>query len=75
MELWNKAGIERREDELRSLLGSEHALMRMIASSALARRESRGAHWRTDFPERDPALDLHHAVVRGDNPPHFERWD
>ncbi len=28
---------------------------RLIASSALARRESRGGHWRSDFPKADPS--------------------
>ena len=28
-----------------------------MVSAALARRESRGAHWRSDFPHRDPAAD------------------
>jgi L-aspartate oxidase len=31
------------------------ATARLIAASALARRESRGAHWRDDFPDTDPA--------------------
>lgn len=30
------------------------ATARLIAASALARRESRGAHWRDDFPATDP---------------------
>lgn len=31
------------------------ATARLIAASAFARRESRGAHWRDDFPDTDPA--------------------
>jgi succinate dehydrogenase/fumarate reductase flavoprotein subunit len=35
-----------------------------ITHTALSRRESRGAHYRTDFPRRDPALDGTHSLVR-----------
>jgi L-aspartate oxidase len=34
-----------------------------VVASALARRESRGGHYRTDFPEPDPAQARHSAVV------------
>jgi L-aspartate oxidase len=34
-----------------------------IAHAALLREESRGAHFRSDFPERDPALDGVHLVL------------
>jgi len=60
------AGIVRTGAALRRLLGSEHPLVRTIASCALAREESRGAHMRLDHPERDRALDHRHAVVDGD---------
>jgi fumarate reductase flavoprotein subunit len=37
-----------------------------IAHAALARRESRGAHTRRDFPKRDDGQFLHHSVVHFD---------
>ncbi|NTU60041.1 MAG: succinate dehydrogenase flavoprotein subunit [Deltaproteobacteria bacterium] len=46
--------------ELDALLG----LARVIAASALARHESRGAHYREDFPERDDAGWLRHTLAR-----------
>jgi L-aspartate oxidase len=36
---------------------------RAVMSSALARQESRGGHYRTDFPDSDPAQARHSAVV------------
>jgi L-aspartate oxidase len=57
------AGVERRADGLRTLLADIDALSarhgealtltaaRLVARSALDRTESRGAHWRSDFPE------------------------
>ena len=40
------------------------ATARAIAASALARTESRGAHVRSDFPERDDAEPVRNMVVR-----------
>lgn len=37
---------------------------RAVVASALAREESRGCHFRRDFPEADPALAVH-SCVRG----------
>ena len=34
-----------------------------VAIGALARDESRGSHWRTDFPSRDDGRFLHHSLV------------
>jgi L-aspartate oxidase len=39
----------------------------LIARSALAREESRGAHYRTDFPAHDDARFKKHSVARGDS--------
>ncbi len=48
------------DDEARSLL----PLARLTAAAALARTESRGAHWRDDYPETDPAQRVRRVVVR-----------
>jgi L-aspartate oxidase len=47
--------------EVRSL----HAVGELIVRSALAREESRGAHYRNDFPKRNDAEFQKHSVVRG----------
>ncbi|MCP5109640.1 MAG: FAD-binding protein, partial [bacterium] len=46
--------------ELRSL----HILATLIAQCALAREESRGGHYRTDFPEKSPAFERHSVIRR-----------
>lgn len=45
--------------ELRNMLDLAEA----IVLGALARRESRGAHYRTDFPERNDANFLRHTIL------------
>jgi L-aspartate oxidase len=61
--MWREAGLERTAAGLRRLLEDPHPLARLVAASALAREESRGAHARAEFPDRDPGLDLHHSVM------------
>jgi L-aspartate oxidase len=73
--LWLFAGIERDAPGLEQLLRDPFPLARVIAGCALAREESRGAHQRRDHPRQDQRLDRVHAVVRGSDPPLFERWD
>jgi L-aspartate oxidase len=72
--LWRLAGLEREPRELDQLLRDGFPLARVIATSALAREESRGAHQRRDHPRQDPSLDRMHAVVNGSDPPLFESW-
>lgn len=73
--LWRHAGLARDRVGLELLAQDPHPLARLVAACALARRESRGAHRREDLPHSDPALDLHHVVVEGAQPPRLERWD
>ncbi|MGB0123368.1 MAG: L-aspartate oxidase, partial [Silvibacterium sp.] len=46
-------------------LANLHTVAELIVLSALAREESRGAHYRNDFPKRDDANFAKHSVVRG----------
>jgi len=62
-QLWQLAGIVRTGEGLSELRASAHPLVRLVASCALTRRESRGAHARLDFPERDDSFDGRHVVV------------
>ena len=72
--VWELAGLERDRTGLERLATLDHPLARLVAASALAREESRGAHRRRDHPERDPGLDECHSVVSPGSGPVFERW-
>jgi L-aspartate oxidase len=72
--LWRLAGLERDGDGLRELQTDPHPLVALVATAALAREESRGAHWRTDFPHRDPELDHRHVTLLTDRKSIFEHW-
>jgi succinate dehydrogenase/fumarate reductase flavoprotein subunit len=42
-------------------------LSEMVCRSALLRTESRGSHWRPDFPQEDNANWLKNIVIRKEN--------
>ena len=47
---------------------------RSVLLSALARTESRGAHFRNDFPHRDDANFRKHTIFADNDQVRFERW-
>jgi L-aspartate oxidase len=68
---WEKCGIIRSADGLREavrLLEAAGATVPwLIARCALAREESRGAHFRTDFPEKRDEFSRHSIVRKGED--------
>ena len=73
--LWRDAGIVRSAAGLERLLDDPHPLARLLARSALARTESRGAHQRSDHPELDPTLDRRHFVLAANGDGGWQTWD
>ena len=71
--LWRDAGLIRSAGGLGRLLDSPHPLVRQIAGCGLAREESRGVHFREDFPVESEAL-AGHLVVHPGHEPVLERW-
>jgi L-aspartate oxidase len=72
--MWERVGILRDADSLRRALKEFEQILRanlsvssrnfvtlarLVASGALWREESRGGHFRTDFPERDERFHVH----------------
>ncbi|MEP6953128.1 MAG: FAD-dependent oxidoreductase [Solirubrobacteraceae bacterium] len=73
--VWRHAGLVRDAAGLTALASDPHPLARLIARHAILREESRGAHRRSDFPDLDAALDLHHTITAADDEQtYFERW-
>jgi len=50
----------RNEFELRNI----HQIATLISAAALAREESRGGHYRTDFPAKSPLFEKHSLLLR-----------
>jgi L-aspartate oxidase len=71
--LWEDAGVIRSAGGLERLACVDALLPRLVGESALARRESRGAHFRSDFPSEDDAFRAHVVVARGEAP-RLEAW-
>jgi L-aspartate oxidase len=79
--MWKNVGLIRRASDLKSAITECEALLaenvnqrtknfvtlaKLMAEAALWREESRGGHYREDFPQRDDAKwDTHSAQVLG----------
>jgi L-aspartate oxidase len=72
-QLWEHAGLIRSAAGLERLRTAAHPLTRLIAECALARTESRGVHFREDYPVASDEL-AGHFVVRPGARPRLERW-
>jgi L-aspartate oxidase len=70
---WRDAGLVRDRAGLERLRRRDHLIARLVAESALAREESRGAHFRADFPEQHSRFEAH-VVLRPGQEPVLERW-
>ena len=71
--LWEDCGLIRDAAGLERLRAAPHLLTRLIAESALTREESRGSHFRVDFPTESDALERH-VVLRPGFEPALETW-
>jgi L-aspartate oxidase len=71
--LWRDCGLVRDAAGLERLRTAPHLLTRLIAESALTREESRGSHFRVDFPSEREELGRH-VVLRPGSAPALETW-
>src|SRR5262249_20395614 len=56
-----------------SELENLHALAKVITRSAIAREESRGSHYRADFPYHDDEAFQKHSLIRKNGDVTFEK--
>jgi L-aspartate oxidase len=71
--LWRDCGVVRDATGLERLAGAPHLLTRLIARAALVREESRGSHFRVDFPLESESC-ARHVVLRPGSEPALETW-
>jgi L-aspartate oxidase len=71
--LWQECGVVRDGAGLERLRRAPHLLTRLIAESALVREESRGGHFRLDFPLESESF-AKHVVLRPGAEPVLETW-
>jgi L-aspartate oxidase len=71
--LWRDCGLVRDGAGLEGLRTAPHLLARLVAESALAREESRGSHFRVDFPMQSESF-ARHVVLRPGSEPALETW-
>ena len=71
--VWEDAGVIRDRRRARAAARLRRPAPRLVAESALAREESRGGHFRFDFPTEDRRFAAH-VVLRPGQEPVLERW-
>jgi L-aspartate oxidase len=72
-QVWRLAGVVRGPEDLAELADSPDPVASLVARFALARKESRGVHYRVDAPAPDPALEGH-FVLRPGRDLALEEW-
>lgn len=73
-QMWEGAGLVRDAAGLEPLLAASALVPRLVAECALHRCESRGVHFRADFPIEEPELAAHTVLYKGQEP-RFEQWN
>jgi L-aspartate oxidase len=71
--LWRDCGLIRDAAGLRHLLDAPHLLTRLVAETALTREESRGSHFRVDYPAESDEFERH-VVLRQETGTNLETW-